>query len=311
MTGIAKWEWMLKIYGEPESPQKTACLRCKTELANNIHTRDRMSGPSNSETVESRTFKLSNFRARNSADFRTFHLDAFQTFKLCKLSIFRTLKLANFHPFQTFDLWNIQTFELETFRWLKPSNYQTRDLSHKPQIESEANLSNSKPSNLRAFELSIFRTFKVPNRRIFESANFQSIEVSDFRTSQTFKVSNSQTSKADRTRPRQKFEVWVWSSQSSSKVRELERLKVWKFRVWKVRSLTPASLCIPRCTNFRTPALFEPSNLQCLKLSNFNLQTFKPSSSNDLARDTIQTLDTKPTQIPKTAKPRTKALEQL
>ena len=58
-------------------------------------------GLSNLETFQSLTFKISNFRARNSADFRTFNLDAFQTFKLCKLSIFRTLKLSNS---QTFDL---------------------------------------------------------------------------------------------------------------------------------------------------------------------------------------------------------------
>ena len=41
--------------------------------------------------------------------------------------------------------------------------------------------------------------------------------------------------------------------------------------------MTPASLCIPRCTSFRTPSLFEASNLEKLKVSNFNLQTFKPS----------------------------------
>ena len=53
------------------------------------------------QTLKTQTFKLSNFRARNSAGIRTFNLDAFQTFKLCKLSIFRTLKLSNS---QTFDL---------------------------------------------------------------------------------------------------------------------------------------------------------------------------------------------------------------
>ena len=97
---------MLKIYGEPDPPKEKACLRYKIELANNIHTRDRMSGGFTSETFESRPFKLSISQTfeLETRRFRAFHLDAFQTFKLCKLSIFRTLKLANFHPFHNFDL---------------------------------------------------------------------------------------------------------------------------------------------------------------------------------------------------------------
>ena len=76
----------------------------------------------------------------------------------------------------------------------------TRDLSHKPQIESEANLSNSKPSNLRTSELSN----KLSN---FQTSELSKIETVQSSKVQIFKVSNSQTSKADRTRPRQEFEV--------------------------------------------------------------------------------------------------------
>ena len=122
-----------------------------SDISNNIHTRDRMSCPSNSEAFQSRpnfqAFNLSNFRARNSADYGTFHLDAFQTFKLCKLSIFRTLKLANFHPFQTFELSNsrpqqqaadrirsqlfkLQTIELSKFENVEPSNVQNFKVSN-------------------------------------------------------------------------------------------------------------------------------------------------------------------------------------
>ena len=80
---------MLEIYGEPESSKEKACLRYKTEIANNIHTRDRMSGPSNSETFESRTFKLSNSQ--------TFVLETRRPFKL---SISETFKPSNLKPFE-------------------------------------------------------------------------------------------------------------------------------------------------------------------------------------------------------------------
>ena len=96
---------MFKIYGEPESPKEKACLRYKIELANNIHTRDRMSGPANSETLN---LELSNFQTLKISSSKLSGLSNFpsrrvsnQTFKL---SIFQTLKLAKFHPFQTFDL---------------------------------------------------------------------------------------------------------------------------------------------------------------------------------------------------------------
>ena len=63
---------MLKIYGEPDSPQEMPCLRYKFELANNIHTRDRMSGPSI-------TLKLLNLELSNS---QTFELETRWTFEL-------------------------------------------------------------------------------------------------------------------------------------------------------------------------------------------------------------------------------------
>ena len=168
---------MLKIYGEPESPKEKACLRYKIELANNIHTRDRMSGPSNSETFESRTFKLSNFRARNSADFRTFHLDAFQTFKLCKLSIFRTPKLANFIPFKLSISETFKPSNLKTFRSLsvsKPeanlSNSQT--FSHKPNFRIL-----SQPFELQTFKLSNFRSLKPSNLRKCKLSKSQTLKL--------------------------------------------------------------------------------------------------------------------------------------
>ena len=102
---------MFKIYGEAESPKEKACLRYKIELANNIHTRDRMSGPSNSETFESRTFKLSKFRARNSADFER--------------SISTRFNPSNFANFQSFELSNSRRFipfKLSISEIFKPSN---------------------------------------------------------------------------------------------------------------------------------------------------------------------------------------------
>ena len=153
---------MLKIYGEPESPKEKACLRYKIDLANNIHTHDRMSGPSNSDTFEARPFKISKFQTVELETRRTFELSistrtpqTLQSFELPNSRTFILSSLSNF------DLGNIQTFEPETFRSLKPSISQTRDLSHKPQIKSQANLSNSKPSKVRTFELSSFRSFKV------------------------------------------------------------------------------------------------------------------------------------------------------
>ena len=114
MTGIAKRAWMLKIYGEPESPQEAACLRYKIELANNIHTRDRMSGPSNSETFESRTFKLSNSQ--------TFEIETRRTFEL---SISTRFKPSNYANFQSFEFSNSRTFipfKLSISESFKPSN---------------------------------------------------------------------------------------------------------------------------------------------------------------------------------------------
>ena len=139
-----------------------------------------MSGPSNSETFQFRTFKLSNFRARNSADFRT---SISARFKPSNFANFQSVELSNSRTFSPFKL----SIELETFRSLKPSNSQTRDLSHKPQIESEANLSNSKLSNFQTFDL------ELSNCRTFERSNLQSLKPSNFRkcklsTSQTLKL---------------------------------------------------------------------------------------------------------------------------
>ena len=255
----------IKIYGEAlwwlESPNEGGCLRYmvnrnrKREGVFKIYNWACEQHPytwphvvpfklCNYSISNFQTFNLSDFRARNSADFRTFHLDAFQPVKLCKLSIFRILKLANF---QSFDLWNFQTFELETSRSLKPSNSQTRDLSHKPQIESEA----------LTFQTPNFRTVKVC-RRTSESANFQSLKLSNFEGR-----SNSTAAKAWSSSLKQAVEL------ESSRVREIERLKI---RVWKVRSLTLASLCMPRWTNFRTPARFEPWKVPTFKLQPRNSQ---------------------------------------
>ena len=114
MTGIAKCGWMLKIYGEPESPKEKACFRYNIELANYIQTRDRMSGPSNSETFESRTFKLSNSQ--------TVELETRRTFEL---SISTRFKPSNFANFQSFELTNSRTFipfKLSISETFKPSN---------------------------------------------------------------------------------------------------------------------------------------------------------------------------------------------
>ena len=269
MTGIAKWRWMLKICDEAESPKEKACLRYIIELVNNMHMHDRMSGPSNSKTFQSRTFKFSNSQ--------TFELETRRTFEL---SISTRVKPSNFANFKSVEISNSRTFipfKLSISETFNPSNLKPFEVWSLRTLKL-ATSATSRRSNLKP-------TFQTPNLQTCELSNFQAFVLSKFETVeylkvQTSKVSNSQTSKADRTRPRQKFEVWVWSSQSSSKVRELERLKVWKFRVWKVRSLTPASLCIPRCTNFRTPALFGPSNLQnwsfltsTSKLSNLRVQT--------------------------------------
>lgn len=265
MTGIAKWGRV----NRNRHQRRRVCSRYFIEVANNTHIRHRVSGPSNSETFQTETFKLSNsqtfeletrrtfelsismrFKPSNFANFQSFELSNSRSFIPFKLSISETFKPSNSKPFE---VWNLRTFKLVT------------SAPAEEEIWSE-------PFKLRTFKLSNFRTFKPSKLQTFKLSKFETVEPSNL---QTFKLSNSQTSKADRTRPREKFEVWVWSSQSSSKVREFERLKVWKFGVWKVRSLTPASLCKPRCTNFRTPAL---SNLQTFKVWNFQTSTSKLSN---------------------------------
>ena len=206
----------------------------------------------NFATSNFQTFKISNFRARNSADFRTFNLDAFQTFKLCKLSIFRTLKLSNS---QTFDLWNFQTFELETFRSLKPSNSQTRG----PQLLAAERIwsSNFELSNFRTFKSSNIRTFELFkdwNSRTFEFANFQGLKLSNFEGR-----SNSAVAKVF------KFEI-----EAASRARKFEGF--WNFRVWKVRSLTPAACAYQGAQTFELQRF---SKLQTFKVWNFQTSTFK------------------------------------
>ena len=174
-----------------------------------------MLGLSNFETFQTQTFKLSNFRARNSADFRTFNLHAFQSFNLCKLSIFRTLKLSNSQTFKPsnlkpFEVWNLRTLKLAT-------SATSRGATLKPALQT---------SNFRTFKLSNFRTFELSNLRTFEPSNFQRLKPSNLRVCQLSKSPNFKLRRPDRTRPRQKFEVWVWSSQSSSKVRKFESLKL-------------------------------------------------------------------------------------
>ena len=224
-----------------------------------------MSGPSNSETFESRTSKLSNFQTFELETRRTFELSISTRFKPSNFANFQSFELSNsrtFIPFklsisETFKPSNLKPFEVWHLRGLKLATSATSRRSNLKPTFQTPNLQTCELSNLKTFELSNFRTFEVWNRRIFESANFQSLKLSNFEGR-----SNSTAAK-----------VWSLSlKQPVEKVRELERLKVWKFRVWKVRSLTPASLCIPRCTNFRTPALFE---LQTFKAWNFRTSTSK------------------------------------
>ena len=80
--------------------------------------------------------------------------------KLGGLSTFpsrRIFKPSNFANFQSFEFSNSRIFNLS-----KPSNSQTRDFSHKPQIESEAlTFQNSKLSKLSKFCRRTFRKCKL------------------------------------------------------------------------------------------------------------------------------------------------------
>ena len=113
MIGIAKRGWMLKICGEPDSPKEKACLRHLIELANSIHIRDRMSGPSNSETCQSRTFKLSVSQTFELQTRRTFELSS-PRFKPSKFANFQSVELSTSRTFIHFKLLISETF--------KPSN---------------------------------------------------------------------------------------------------------------------------------------------------------------------------------------------
>ena len=189
---------MLKICGEPESPTEKACLSYIFELANNIHIRDRSSGPSNSESVQSRTFKHSNSQTFELQTRWTFELSISTRFKPSNFANYQSVELSNSRTFIPFKQSISETFKpsnWKPFEVLKSSNSQTRDLSHKPQIKSEANLSNSKLSNFQTVDLSNLQAFELSNFRTFEPWNFQTLQPSNLRKC---KLSKSQTLKLRR-----------------------------------------------------------------------------------------------------------------
>ena len=119
-------------------------------------------------------FKLSSSKLGGLSNFPSRRVSTPQTLQSFELPNSRTFILSSL---SNFDLGNIQTFEPETFRSLKPSISQTRDLSHKPQIKSQANLSNSKPSKVRTFKLSIFQSLRPSNLRKCKLSKSQTLKL--------------------------------------------------------------------------------------------------------------------------------------